>query len=65
MTKDELTKQIISYVQLSTMEEREKAMWMLLLPHMEERHILKLKSILEKEVNSMMDLYLQATQPNT
>lgn len=62
MNKDELTKQIISYIQLSTMEPREKAMWMLILPHMEERHVIKLKDLLEKEVNSIMDLYLEATK---
>jgi hypothetical protein len=62
MIKEELTKKVLSYIQISTMDEREKAMWMLLLPHMEERHIVRLKDTLEKEVNSLMELYLQATK---
>jgi hypothetical protein len=62
MKKEEITKKVISYIQLSTMDDREKAMWMLLLPHMEEQHVIKLKDTLEKEVNSLMDLYLKVTK---
>lgn len=60
MDKKEITKEIIKYLQLSTMEPREKAMWMLLLPDMEAEKLNKLKSALEKEVNAITDLYLEA-----
>ncbi len=60
MEKKEITKEIIKYLQLSTMEPREKAMWMLLLPDMETEKLNKLKSALEKEVNAITDLYLEA-----
>lgn len=54
-------REIINYLQLSTMEPREKAMWMLLLPQMEEEKLGKLKKTLEKEVNAITDLYLEAS----
>lgn len=56
----ETVREIIKYLQLSTMEPREKAMWMLLLPQMEEDKLVRLKHTLEKEVNQITDLYLQA-----
>jgi hypothetical protein len=60
MTDSNLIREIINYIQLSTMEPREKAMWMLLLPQMEEAKLLKLKTSLEKEVNAITDLYLNS-----
>ncbi len=60
MDKKAITKEIIKYLQLSTMEPREKAMWMLLLPDMETEKLNKLKSALKKEVNAITDLYLEA-----
>jgi len=60
MIKKEITKEIIKYLQLSTMEPREKAMWMLLLPDMEAEKLNKLKNALKKEVNAITDLYLEA-----
>jgi hypothetical protein len=62
MINEEITKQLLSYIQLSNMDSREKAMWMLILPHMEEKHVLKLKAALEKEANSLIDIYIQATK---
>lgn len=58
-----LIREIVNYLQLSTMESKEKAMWMLLLPQMDEEKLLKLKASLEKEVNGITDLYLQALNP--
>lgn len=55
-----LIKQIIPFIQLSSMQPREKAMWLLLIPAMEESHLLKLKASLEKEINTMTDIYLNA-----
>jgi len=54
-------RKVINYLQLSTMEPREKAMWMLMLPHMEEEKLAKLERTLEKEVNAITDLYLEAS----
>ncbi len=55
-----IIKEIIPYLQLSSMPQKEKAMWLLLLPSMEEKHLLKLKNSLEKEVNAITDIYLNA-----
>jgi hypothetical protein len=60
MTNQQLIKDTISLIQLSSMEPREKAMWLLLIPQMEEDKLLKLKKALEKEVNAITDLYLEA-----
>ncbi len=60
MENQQLIKEIINYLQLSTMEPREKAMWMLLVPDMETEKLAKLKATLEKEVNAITDLYLEA-----
>lgn len=56
----ELIKELVSYIQLSSMQQKEKAMWLLLIPAMEEKHLLKLKASLQKEVNAITDLYLNA-----
>lgn len=60
MENKQIVKDIINYLQLSTMEPREKAMWMLLMPDMEEDKLIKLKTTLEKEVNAITDLYLES-----
>jgi len=59
MENKQIIKEIINYLQLSTMEPREKAMWMLLMPDMEPEKLAKLKETLEKEVNAITDLYLE------
>ena len=56
-----LVTEIIKYIQLSTMEPREKAMWMLLLPGMQKEKLTKLKVTLEKEVNAITELYLETS----
>ena len=60
LTHQELVREVIKYLQLSSMESREKGMWMLLLPQMEEQKVRDLKACLEKEVNAITDLYLKA-----
>ena len=64
MENKELIAKIIQYIQLSSMEAREKAMWMILLPDMDIDHLTKLKNSLEKEVNALTDLYLNTMKPN-
>lgn len=59
-TSQDLVRDVVKYLQLSSMEHREKAMWMILLPQMEEQKLLELKACLEKEVNAITDLYLKA-----
>lgn len=56
-----LVTSIINYLQLSTMEPKEKAMWMLLLPEMEKEKLEKLDKTLQKEVNAITSLYLEAS----
>ena len=59
MANTNLIREIVKYIQLSTMEAKEKALWMLLLPEMAEEELQKLKKCLEKEVNAITDLYLK------
>ncbi len=59
MQNTNLIREIVKYIQLSTMEAKEKALWMLLLPEMAEEELQKLKKCLEKEVNAITDLYLK------
>lgn len=56
-----LVTSIINYLQLSTMEPKEKAMWMILLPEMEKDKLEKLDKTLQKEVNAITNLYLEAS----
>lgn len=58
MTNTQTLKEVINHIQLSAMEPREKAMWMLLLPNMEEQAVAKLKLCLAKETDAITDLYL-------
>ena len=62
MVNQKLIKETLSMIQLSTMEPKEKAMWMMLLSEMEEKQILKLKKSLEKETSGLNDLLLKAIQ---
>jgi hypothetical protein len=63
MAKQQLIRETINLIQLSTMEPKEKALWMLLLPQMKEAQILKLKASLSKEINAITDLYMKAVNP--
>lgn len=60
MDKQELIKQAITYLRISTMEEKEKSMWTFLLPNMEEAHIEKLLKLLKEEAGAKTDLFLEA-----
>ncbi len=57
MTHKDLVKSILKNLQLSTMEHKEKAMWTVMLPTMNEEELTKLNTVLEEEVDAIMDLY--------
>ena len=59
-----LRRQTLSYIQLSTMSDKEKAMWTVMLPTMNEKELKKLHDILEKEINALMDLSASALSQN-
>ena len=61
MENTKLIREIINYLQLSAMDSKEKGMWMILLPQMDEAQLQKLKAALEKEVNAITELYLEAS----
>lgn len=54
-----LLNQTIMLIQLSSMEENEKAMWNILLPNMSEEEVTKFHQILLNEINALNDLYNQ------
>ncbi|MFA5352226.1 MAG: hypothetical protein WC304_03025 [Candidatus Gracilibacteria bacterium] len=61
MANSQLIKETLQYLQLSSMEAKEKAMWMLLIPEMEEDKITRLHASLKKEVDGLTEIYLEAT----
>ena len=61
MNKKEIVKQILTRIQLSTMSPKERMMWTILLPIMNEEKLHKLSESLEKETDQLMDLYLEST----
>lgn len=60
----ELKKEVLKLVELSSMEEKEKVMWNVLVPSMIESELVKFKAILEKEVNKLTELYLKVSKQN-
>lgn len=60
----ELKKKVLELVELSSMEEKEKVMWNVLVPSMIEAELLKFQGILEKEVNQLTELYLKVSKNN-
>ena len=59
MDKKTLVKQILMRMQLSTMSPKERMMWTVFLPIMNEEKLLELHTSLEKETEALMDLYLE------
>jgi len=59
MADQKLMKEILALIQLSPMDAREKAMWMMLIPQMEEKQVLKLKKSLQKETDALNDMLLK------
>ncbi len=55
-----MTNELLSLIQLSTMEDKEKAMWMMLIPQMDERQIAKLADSLKRETEALNGLLLRA-----
>ena len=60
MDKQELIKQVITYLRLSNMEEKESSMWTFMLPNMEDEHLEKLLNLLKEEAGAKTDLFLEA-----
>lgn len=58
MDKNTQITNVLQKLQSSTMSEKEKTMWTILLPSMEESHITKLEASLDKEINNINELYL-------
>ena len=60
MKKEQLIKQIITYLRISNMEEKESSMWTFMLPNMDEKHLEKLLNLLKEEAEAKTDLFLEA-----
>lgn len=59
-TNQNLTDQILQLLDLSSMDQAEKNLWTIQLPHMTAEEMEKLKAVLEKEIKNMIDIYLKA-----
>lgn len=53
---------ILTYLPSSRMENKEKEMWMALLPHLEPRLLDRLAAVLEKEFQYFLQIGLAALQ---
>lgn len=56
--KKDVIKKILMYIKSSRMSMEEKKMRLAMLPHMEEKHLLKLADILEREINEYTEVYM-------
>jgi hypothetical protein len=59
MEKKEIVKEVITYLQMSFMDEKEKSMWLFLIPNMEVEHLEKLEKLLKAEASQKVDLFLE------
>ena len=59
MQRKNIIQDILGKMELSTMSGKEKAMWTILLPNMEEKHLLKLQKSLNKETENLTNLYME------
>lgn len=62
MDRNKLITDIVTLLQASTMEPKEKAMWLILIPQMEETDLVRLQDVLQKEVSAMTNLYLETIE---
>jgi hypothetical protein len=62
MDRNKLIADIVTLLQASTMEPKEKAMWLILIPQMEETDLVRLQDVLQKEVSAMTNLYLETIE---
>lgn len=62
MQNNELIVNIIQYLKLSNMDEKENDMWMKMLPFMETEQLEKLQASLKKEADTLTNLYLNLAQ---
>ena len=62
--KKELQKKVLTLIPSSRMSIEEKKMWIAMLPYMEDRYVIKLIDILERETNEFATLYINALNSN-
>jgi len=60
MDRNKITQDIVKYLQLSAMDEKERTMWTLFLPNMEEKHLEKLLAILKEEADGRAEILLNS-----
>ena len=56
--KKDIIKKILMYIKSSRMSMEEKKMRLAMIPYMEEKHLIKLADILEREVNEYTEVYM-------
>lgn len=59
MNRKELIKETVRHIQLSFMDEKEKSMWLFLLPSMATAHINRLDKLLKEESSRKIDIFLE------
>lgn len=56
--KKDIIKKILMYIKSSRMSMEEKKMRLAMIPYMEEKHLIKLADILQREVNEYTEVYM-------
>ncbi len=60
MVTEELQKEVLRLMELSSMDDQERTMWMILVPNMTEEELGKFRTVLDKEVTQLTDIYTKA-----
>lgn len=60
MDRNKVTQDIIKYLETSAMEEKERTMWTLFLPNMEDKHLEKLLALLKEEADAKANILLNS-----
>lgn len=56
--KKDIIKKILMYMKSSRMSMEEKKMRLAMIPYMEDKHLIKLADILQREVNEYTEVYM-------
>ncbi len=62
---DELIREILEMMTVSTMKDDERTMWTVMLPSLLKPELEKFKAVLEQELSQLAEVYLQARQNKT
>jgi len=60
MANTAIARRLIPLLQMSTMSYKERLLWLIMIPLMDEKLLLKLEDSIKKESEGLTDLYMKA-----